>query len=275
MDFLKYAKDYARNPLGIIALFISLIYGFASLLLNSAAEKLTTCERWPLIIFVVLFPIMVLAAFYRLVTNHHGKLYAPGDFKDDKSFLRTLSAEEQSEKLDKEIQESLGAEVLESESEHSETEEKSNSKSQPIATEKSSGIQSHKEFREELKEIEEKVVTEISSELKVVPERNIGIGGLDVNFDAFLHIHAEKFNFLEVKVLRSPHTALMIMDKLLYQSVLADRFFDSKFKLILVFVYYFEEEQLSKVESLIRRKAGNCPAEIEVRFIPRSKVIKT
>ncbi|MEN9454731.1 MAG: hypothetical protein RL210_250, partial [Pseudomonadota bacterium] len=59
MEFLKGAKDFARNPLGIIALFISLIYGFASLLLNSSAEKLTQAERWPLVIFIVSFPIMV------------------------------------------------------------------------------------------------------------------------------------------------------------------------------------------------------------------------
>lgn len=75
MEFLKGAKDLARNPLGIIALFISLIYGFASLLLGSSADKLTEAERWPIIIFIVLFPVMVLVAFYKLVTHHHGKLY--------------------------------------------------------------------------------------------------------------------------------------------------------------------------------------------------------
>ena len=107
MEFLKGAKDFARNPLGIVALFISLIYGFASLLLNSSVEKLTENERWPLIMFIVLFPVLVLITFYRLVTNHHGKLYAPGDYKDDKSFLRTLSPEEQELKLEKEVKESL------------------------------------------------------------------------------------------------------------------------------------------------------------------------
>ena len=61
MQFMKYARQLARNPLGIIALFISLIYGFASLLLNSAAETLTVAERWPLIGFIVVFPLLVLA----------------------------------------------------------------------------------------------------------------------------------------------------------------------------------------------------------------------
>lgn len=275
MDFLKGAKDYARNPLGIIALFISLIYGFATLLMSFAAEKLTACERWPLIIFIVLFPVMVLGAFYRLVTNHHGKLYAPGDFKDDKSFLRTLSVEEQNEKLDKEVRESFGAEVLSSDSVGSAAEQKSISRIQPSAKENDSFIQSLKEYREELKTIEDFIVKEISSELKVVPERNIGIGGLDVNFDAFLNKHAEKYTFLEIKALRSTHAVPMLMNKILYQAVLADRFFDSNFKLILVFVYYLEEEKLRNTESLIRRMTGNCPAEIELRFIPRSKLNKT
>lgn len=70
MDFLKGAKDLARNPLGIIALFISLIYGFANLLLGVAAEKLTVAERWPLILFIVIFPILVLVAFYKLVPDY-------------------------------------------------------------------------------------------------------------------------------------------------------------------------------------------------------------
>ena len=52
MPFVNNAKELARNPLGIIALFISLIYGFASLLLNSSADKLTEVERSPLIAFI-------------------------------------------------------------------------------------------------------------------------------------------------------------------------------------------------------------------------------
>ena len=108
MQFMKYARQLARNPLGIIALFISLIYGFASLLLNSAAETLTVAERWPLIGFIVVFPLLVLAVFYRLVTHHHGKLYAPGDYDKDRSFMRTLSPAEQEKRLTREVQESLG-----------------------------------------------------------------------------------------------------------------------------------------------------------------------
>lgn len=81
--FLESAKGLARNPLGIIALFIALIYGFATLLLGSAADKFGSGEKATLVGFVVLFPVLVLLAFYRLVTKHHGKLYAPADYKQD------------------------------------------------------------------------------------------------------------------------------------------------------------------------------------------------
>ena len=83
--------EVARNPLGIIGLFISLIYGFANWMLGSTANTLVSCERIIIIWFIVLFPVMILIAFCYLVVNHHGKLYAPKDYNKDESFLQTLS----------------------------------------------------------------------------------------------------------------------------------------------------------------------------------------
>jgi hypothetical protein len=48
------AKGLARNPLGIIALFIVLVYGFASLL-TALGGSLSREERLPLIYFLVVF----------------------------------------------------------------------------------------------------------------------------------------------------------------------------------------------------------------------------
>src|SRR5207237_3070984 len=56
------AKGLARNPLGIIALFIVLVYGFASLV-TAFAGSFTAEERLPLIYFLVLFPVLVLGSF--------------------------------------------------------------------------------------------------------------------------------------------------------------------------------------------------------------------
>ena len=81
------AKGLARNPSGIIALFIVLIYGFASLVVVFSGN-LTTAERLPIVWFLVFFPVIVLAVFTWLVSQHHMKLYAPSDYKADDAFLR-------------------------------------------------------------------------------------------------------------------------------------------------------------------------------------------
>ncbi|QEO79882.1 hypothetical protein [Pseudomonas brassicacearum] len=83
--------DAARNPLGIIGLFISLIYGFANWMLGSSVSNLQPNERLIIIWFIVVFPVLILATFCYLVVKHHGKLYAPKDYKKDESFLQTLN----------------------------------------------------------------------------------------------------------------------------------------------------------------------------------------
>lgn len=270
MEFLKGTKDLARNPLGIIALFISLIYGFASLLLNSAAESLTVPERWPLILFIVFFPVLVLVAFYKLVTKHHGKLYAPGDFKDDKSFLRTLSQEEQEERLEKELAESLVSDAAPSDSlDSKKCVDGSNSPDSDPVNERAI---SHKAFLEELKTVEKAAIKLIANELNVEPEFNVGISNTDAKFDAFLQVPSGKFTFLEVKALRSYRASVMLLDRILYQALVADRFFESNFKLILAVVYYFEEEELESIKRAWGRKIAKCPADIEIRYIHRSEV---
>ncbi|KMN48299.1 histidine kinase [Chromobacterium violaceum] len=81
------AKSLARNPLGIIALFIVLVYGFASLV-TAFAGSFTHEERLPLIYFLVFFPVMVLAVFAWLVSTHSGKLFAPADFKNEENYVK-------------------------------------------------------------------------------------------------------------------------------------------------------------------------------------------
>lgn len=85
------AKSLARNPLGIIALFIVLVYGFASLV-TAFAGTLTSAERLPLIYFLIIFPILVLGVFTWLVSKHSGKLFAPSDFKDESNYVKMQMA---------------------------------------------------------------------------------------------------------------------------------------------------------------------------------------
>lgn len=87
-EFMNQSKGLTKNPLGIIALFISLIYGFACLVVGFAGTNLTSYERIILIYFLIGFPILILGTFIFLVVKHHKKLYAPSDYKDEKNFFK-------------------------------------------------------------------------------------------------------------------------------------------------------------------------------------------
>jgi len=81
----------ARNPLGIIALFIALVYALASLVAIYAGN-LASNERLPLIYFLILFPVLVLGVFVWLVIRHSEKLYSPSDFKDEENYMKLRAA---------------------------------------------------------------------------------------------------------------------------------------------------------------------------------------
>ena len=87
-NFGETAKSLARNPLGIIALFIVMVYGFASLV-TAFAGSFTAGERLPLIYFLICFPVLVLCVFAWLVSKHSGKLFAPSEFKNEDNYLRS------------------------------------------------------------------------------------------------------------------------------------------------------------------------------------------
>ena len=86
-QMINAAKSLSRNPLSIIALFIVLVYVFASLVIT-LTSSLNSNERLPLVYFLVLFPILVLIVFAWLVSNHSDKLYGPSDFRTDNSFIK-------------------------------------------------------------------------------------------------------------------------------------------------------------------------------------------
>jgi len=86
-SFGRTAKGLARNPLGIIALFIVLIYGVTALV-TAFASSLTASERLPLIWFLVIFPVLVLVVFSWLVSRHSSKLFSPSDFKNEDNYVR-------------------------------------------------------------------------------------------------------------------------------------------------------------------------------------------
>jgi tetratricopeptide (TPR) repeat protein len=87
LEFGQTARHLARNPLGIIALFIVLIYGTAGLVFGLAGAQFDTSQKWALILFLVLFPTLVFFGFVWLVAKHSHRLYAPSDFRNEASFV--------------------------------------------------------------------------------------------------------------------------------------------------------------------------------------------
>jgi hypothetical protein len=262
-------KDLVKNPIGIIALFISLIYGFANLLLGVTATSLTSDERFPLIVFIVLFPVVVLGIFYLLVSRHHGKLYAPGDYKDDKSFLGTLSQEEREEKLAKEVEEVEAVEAVEAVLPQATVEAPpitEASKPEPV-----NSFRTNINIREELRFIETQVISKFELEFNHRADRDVAIGDTGANFDAVFHVSG-KVTFLEIKSLRIPNYSSMMLDRLLYNAVIADKYMNSNFRLIIAVVYSFNKVELPRLERIWRKQIEKCPASIELRFISRDEL---
>jgi hypothetical protein len=92
--------QYIRSPLGIIGLFVTLIYGISSWLFSGILTELDHSLQKILVGFIVLYPLILLAAFIFLVTKHHTKLYAPKDFRDDSNFLQYSSNNSIKDKID-------------------------------------------------------------------------------------------------------------------------------------------------------------------------------
>jgi len=109
-NFGNTAGKLSRNPLGIIALFIVLVYGIAGFVLGISGDSLQESHKTVLVWFLAIFPFSVLCSFTWLVSKHHTKLYSPSDFRNDDGFIRILSPEEQKRRIENEVQELKEAE---------------------------------------------------------------------------------------------------------------------------------------------------------------------
>jgi hypothetical protein len=84
------ADKLSRNPLGIIALFQVLVEAIAALV-TARLDASNTAALLPLVWFLVLFPVAVLAVFTYLVACHHSKLYGPRDYTDEANFMKGVA----------------------------------------------------------------------------------------------------------------------------------------------------------------------------------------
>ena len=85
------ARSLSRNPLGIIALFLVLVYALAAQV-TTFGGSFAPDERLPLIYFLVIFPFIVLFVFAWLVSGYSSHLYSPSDFKDEENYVKMMLA---------------------------------------------------------------------------------------------------------------------------------------------------------------------------------------
>ena len=203
-NFMQNAKGLAKNPLGIIALFISLIYGFACLVMGISADKLEPNEKILLIWFLIVFPIIVLGVFVFLVVYHHKKLYSPSDFREDKSFLETF---DKNQKIINEFRETSSPEL-----EIKNVEVKGKTKLEKSAI-KSSQLEFN-DFKEKYIQIEDSVLERIENIYCSTVKRNVRIKGLpNAEFDGVINKEDEVI-FIEIKYVKSLTMSSSIIDSL-------------------------------------------------------------
>ena len=257
-DFMNNAKGLTRNPLGIIALFVSLIYGFACLVLSTSISNLNNYEeRLPLIWFIILFPLIILMAFIYLVVNHHEKLYAPSDFRGDESFIQIIDENKRKLKINKEVENlesSPKSDIIDIEEEKPKKEnasvKTSNNTSKVVpAQEPLSKVN----LLEIYSNSETWATNELSLKYKVSFSRNVTIQVQSSKFELDAYSHSqEKTYIVEVKYWKynrsNKRLKLAIQEFLAKQSKFKMAFKNSKKIKVIIAIVYDNLEKVNKKE---------------------------
>ncbi len=245
-NFITNAKGLTKNPLGIIALFVSLIYGFACLVLSTSISNLKgENERLPLIWFIIAFPLIILIAFVFLVVKHHEKLYSPSDYRADDAFIQTIGKDKIKEKQLKEVKELEEAKINENiVVEEDLKSEKINNEKQIEKVEPETTKESKEQLLSIYKNAELWATKEISLKYNVLFKNNVSVNiqSRKIELDAFGT--SEKGNYIaEIKYWKSNKSdrnlKLSIQEFLSQHKHLESTFGRNNrdFKLIVVFVF--------------------------------------
>jgi hypothetical protein len=87
-SFGEIARVLSRSPLGIIGLFVVLVYGLSIV----AFTSLTSGERASMIYFIMAFPILVFIIFTWLVRTRPANLFAPADYINQDMYERLVTS---------------------------------------------------------------------------------------------------------------------------------------------------------------------------------------
>lgn len=186
-NFMSGALGFTKNPLGIIGLFVVLIYGLAVVVAGFSPE-LTNLQRWVMIALVASFPPCVLWTFYRLVTKHHAKLYAPADWRNEENFLRAMSTTERRQELRAEARMVVSAEADEAAA---------------IPAKVPSGFEERRKLLSQLNEAKDLALDALEKRFELRIFRDVTSGDAGYRFDGVsFDIGAGVTNIYEVKLIR-------------------------------------------------------------------------
>ncbi len=219
--------------------------------------------------FVVLFPILVLVCFYILVTRHHGKLYAPDDYRDDQSFLQTLSPLQQAARLDEEIEASQEEAIQDGEGADT-------ARRPQHARGQSDHEADFRQRRADYQLAERLAIKKLGKEtgLEFKEQVTFGEGRLGA-FDA-VAVEDNGYLAVEVKFARGPHVPMFMLRDILYRGVLAANLVsqqrtlsghEKKLRLLLAFV--LDDEAVARregLERMVKRQLEDAPFPVQCRF---------
>jgi hypothetical protein len=268
-DFGNTATKLTHNPLGIIALFIVLVYAFASLVVGLGAN-LEQSQKTPLIWFLVLFPVLVLIVFAWLVSRHHMKLYAPTDYRDERLFVYPISPEDQRLRLQDEVDaiqslETETADIREPEADKTET-----TPARLPVTDRSSAVSKYL-IAEDL------ALRQLEADFGLPIEKHVVLASPNsrIMLDGLIRKGTELIA-IEIKYVRNPHRQTAVIQEALYRFIsLGSRVQSStenSFRFIFVFVTEFTGEDLERFKAGISDRFANTPVPVEWRFFNFSEL---
>jgi hypothetical protein len=231
-----------------------LVYGIAGVVLGVSNNNLSESQRTIFVLFLVLFPCLVLLSFLWLVAKHHTKLYAPSDYRNDEGFLGLLSPEQQKEKLEKQVEEVL------TDPEHTEKKDSSDIT-----------LPSRSSIRESVYHAEDLAIREIESEFGMSVNRQISIGN-DVGLDG-LFVKNNQAYAIEIKYAFKPLSKNQLANELRKIEQNIARLGWKRFSVILVLVF----DDLDSIDTNVEKERLSIatdifPFSVSLRFYGLSQM---
>lgn len=216
----------------------------------------------------MVFPIVLVGAFFVTLNLNHKVLYSPSDFTDEVNFIRLVKATptESQKKREEEIQD-----IDVSSSDICEVQESGDAVVTPFAVKNRVLQREQKTLISKVKKVEKAAVKKISNELGLdfTQDCIIGVPRAEVLYDAVGSRGREMFA-LEVKFFKSDNVTLSKFNKLLEQSEIISNYYKSdgvgSLYLKIHIVIEDENANLERVQDRMKRylEGYSVPVGIDV-----------